>query len=314
MTTARRKLIRLDVTPYYHCTTRCVRRAYLCGEDAHTKRNYDHRRQWIEDHLIVLSQIFCIEIAGYAVMSNHYHVVLRIDSDLATQLTESEVINRWRRLFKGPPVIQKLIDGRKLRASERMQVASIVAQWRDNLSNISRFMAHINETIARKANKEDECTGKFWEGRFNSQAIVGDEALLQTLCYVDLNPVRAKMALTPETSAHTSIKRRLTLKKNGLLPFRRKRSAKTRIRNFLPFTLKQYLRILDWTGKQVSDGKRGAIPDNIQCMLERVGVSSNRWLGSMRRQRPWTQRALGSAEDIRKYCDAIGQNWIWQVS
>jgi len=314
MTTARRKQIRLDITPYYHCTTRCVRRAYLCGYDALSKRNFDHRKQWVEDHLLFLAEIFCIEIAGYAVMSNHYHVVLRVDRQQAARLSDDEVVQRWRRLFKGPPLIQRYLDGRKLRASERVQVAALIAQWRDNLSNISRFMAHINETIARKSNREDDCTGKFWEGRFNSQAIVGKEALLQTLCYVDLNPVRAKVVVTPENAKHTSINRRLKVKKNGLMPFKPKKTPKPRLKAYLPFTLKQYLELLDWTGRQVRNGKRGAIPQNVRSILERIGFSQSRWIKSMSRQKPWTQRVLGSSQDIQKFCDAIGQKWVWQIA
>lgn len=78
MTIARRKQICLDVTSYYHCTTRCVRHSFLCGKDKITRRNYNHRRKWIEDHLLKLAEVFCIDIAGYAIMSNLYHVVLHV--------------------------------------------------------------------------------------------------------------------------------------------------------------------------------------------------------------------------------------------
>lgn len=106
MTTARKYQISLGDTPYYHIMSRCVRRSYLCGTDTHTGQCYEHRRQWIEDRIQLLSSIFAIDICSYAVMSNHYHIVLKIDADASDTWSFDEIVQRWLCLFKGPFLAQ----------------------------------------------------------------------------------------------------------------------------------------------------------------------------------------------------------------
>ena len=95
MTTARKQLISLIDTPYYHCISRCVRRAFLCGEDKYTGQSFEHRRGWVEDKLLKLGEVFAIDICAYAVMSNHTHMVLHVDVEQANLWTMDEVITRW---------------------------------------------------------------------------------------------------------------------------------------------------------------------------------------------------------------------------
>jgi len=115
----RKSLVSLDATPYYHCVSRCVRRAFLCGDDALTGISYEHRRQWIEDCLLEISTVFAIDIAAFAVMSNHYHVVLHINHAQALDWSNSEVIEHWHQLFKGSRLSQRFVDGESLCTAER---------------------------------------------------------------------------------------------------------------------------------------------------------------------------------------------------
>lgn len=211
MTRARSTLVSLSDTPWYHVVCRCVRRAFLCGDDALTGKNHDHRRAWIVDRVKQLAGVFAIDVAAYAVMSNHYHLVLRVDAARARSWSNEEVLRRWTQLFDGPKLVQTRLSDQ----AEALDAASLarVDEWaetyRARLMDISWFMRVLNETIARQANAEDKVTGRFWEGRFKSQALLDEQAILTAMAYVDLNPIRAKMAETPEASAHTSVAERM---------------------------------------------------------------------------------------------------------
>ena len=211
MTQPRSILVSLDDTSWYHCVCRCVRRAFLCGDDRLSGQNYDHRRGWIAERMKELAQVFAIDIAAYAVMSNHYHLVAHVDRARALSWSTDDVLARWTRLFSGPPLVVRYLSPERaaLGAAELARIAEYAECYRARLHDLSWFMRVLNESIARQANAEDECTGRFWEGRFKSQALLDEQALLAAMAYVDLNPIRAGMAETLHDSAHTSIAARL---------------------------------------------------------------------------------------------------------
>lgn len=158
----RKAQISLDATPYYHCVSRCVRRAFLCGLDELTGNSYEHRRGWLENKLLSLPAIFAIDIAAYAIMSNHYHVVLYVDAGQAKNWSDYEVAERWHKLFRGSPVSAKFLQFKELNEGEKIVFDLLISQWRERLQDISWFMRVLNETIAREANREDQCTGRFY--------------------------------------------------------------------------------------------------------------------------------------------------------
>lgn len=217
MTYPRKHLINLKETQFYHCVARCVRRAYLCGRDPISGRSYEHRRAWVEKRLLLLCEIFNIDVFAYAVMHNHTHIVLHVNLSENNALSDSEVLRRWGRLFKLEPICMnylKATEETTFSQFEQEQIAGFVNKIRERLRSISWFMSSLNQYIARKANAEDECTGRFWEGRFKSQALLTEEAILACMTYVDLNPVRANISSRPESSLHTSINRRLHITNN----------------------------------------------------------------------------------------------------
>ncbi|ALM90094.1 MULTISPECIES: transposase [Alteromonas] len=278
----RKSLISLQDTPYYHCVSRCVRRAFLCGEDHYSGKSYEHRRQWVEDRLLTLANAFAINICAYAVMSNHTHVVLHVDRDEALAWSTEEVLSRWHSLHKGTELTRqyKITEQRMLMSEAQIQaVISTANIYRQRLYDISWFMRLLNEYIARLANKEDDCTGRFWEGRFKSQSLLDEAALAACMAYVDLNPLRVGLAKTPETSDFTSIQKRITAAKksaqpNFLLPFTNSVSSTVK---GLPFKLKDYLELVDNTGRHIVANKTGSIDHSYSPILVRTGLQHIDW-------------------------------------
>jgi len=111
MPKARYQQVSISDTPYYHCVSRCVRRAFLCGEDNVTGKSYEHRKQWIQERLKHLSETFAIEVCAYAILSNHIHTVLRLQPVQAENWSEEQVIERWRQLFSLPVLVARYLSG-----------------------------------------------------------------------------------------------------------------------------------------------------------------------------------------------------------
>ena len=296
MTLPRAVLIDPECTPYYHCVSRCVRRAFLCGQDALTGYNFDHRRDWIEARLLHLAEVFAIDVCAYAIMSNHYHLVLHLNVAQQLDWTDAEVISRWKRLHRLPEWFEW---------ADEQRVCSTVRLWRERLGSISWFMKSLNEPLARLANREDGCKGRFWEGRFKSQALLDEASLLKCMAYVDLNPVRAGMAKTPETSEHTSVQARIEGRDSALAPM----AGEAPVEAFsLPVKKNEYLTLVDWTGRQLRNGKRGAVAEALPPIVERLQRSSpRRWLEEMAALTRVYFRAIGDVVSLMEYRDRLGQ-------
>ena len=326
MTRARREQISLAETPYYHCISRCVRRAFLCGYDRYADRDYEHRRGWIRAKMGELVEIFALDLYAYAIMSNHYHVVLRVDEDTAAEWTDDEVLRRWTRLFKGPELVRMHLAGDVLSEAESDEVARVAALWRERLMDISWFMRYLNEAIATEANREDGCKGRFFEGRFKSQALLDERAVLACMAYVDLNPVRAGIAETPEDSDYTSVQQRSrplaepsepadeTQADDAptLAPLVTAESADDAEPDGIgAVRLMDYLELVDHTGRALREDKRGAIPSNALPVFQRLGIEPETWMRHMRPRRNHQLQALGAEPAMRRFAETLGRQWLW---
>ena len=301
----RRTQISVEDTLWYHTVSRCVRKAWLTGVDPNTGQSYEHRRNWVESQLLKLGEIFAIDIAAYVVMSNHLHLVLRIDIELANRWTDREVVEQWHQLFKGTELTQRFSKGELVEERNLSLLRHSIAQYRSRLSDISWFMRCLNEPIARMANKEDKCTGRFWEGRFKSQALLDDAAVLTCMAYVDLNPIRAKVAATPESSDYTSIQRRIKAaleggKPKSLLPFignERLNQPKG-----VNFALQDYLQLVEETGRILSEDKRGNISASSSKILTQLNISTDNWVKLTSEFGKIFHGPVGTLHELTNYC------------
>jgi hypothetical protein len=341
MTIARRDLINAAEPGWYHCVSRCVRRAFLCGKDK------SHRKAWVVERLKWLSRGFAVDVGGYAAMSNHLHVVARIDPQAAAAWSAQEVAERWLGIFPS----SYLPDGTPLAPlpvtiAAKAADAVWVAERRKRLSDLGWFMKALKEPIARRANREDGCTGAFWEGRFRSTALLDDAAVLACLVYVDLNPVRANVAATPETSDHTSIQDRIQARQYHaaqmgttasvsdsaaaparalfakLAPDAAPRHAEDGLwlwelgkvrggRQLL--TADDYLRLVDATGRAVRAGKRGSITAETAFILSRLQVNSEAWLETMTQSRQMRGTGVGSSASRAQEAKRRRVGWVANV-
>lgn len=330
-----------------HCVQRCVRRAFLCGLDALTGHCYEHRRQWIRSRMESLSSVFGVDCLTYTVMSNHLHVVLRTRPDVVASWSDLEVARRWLRLFPN----RREHDGTPAEP-EQSEIDNIVnqpqllAERRRRLSDVSWWMRCLAEPIARRANREDRCTGRFWEGRFKCQLVLDEPSLLACAAYVDLNPVRAAVVETPEQSAYTGVGDRL--QDLGGQPDRDRSRPSTHqwereqgrhasgwlspveidqrldpvgpdlddggrrasVKGFLPLSLLEYLQLLDWTGRQLRAQSRGAIPEELSPILQRLGLDSEGWVALVSRFGRIFKRAAGSVAQLAAEASRRGQRWL----
>lgn len=450
----RTKLIDPDKIQVHHCFNRTAQGLFLCGWDKVAEMDYSHRKQWFINRLIYLAHLFVIDVGAHAILSTHFHVILRNRPDLGRALSDREVILRWHELFPG----RREPDGGRRRLSEseietQLSQPNHVAKLRRRLSDISWFMKALQENIARRANAASEKSGHFFGGRFESVRLLDEEALIACAVYVDLNEVRAQVADLPEHSRFSSVWQRLdglqcrlgdpgflgedlpeemrfgarnlndedTFRdgtpsvsrrrdvagdqadgademegldgvtdvsaerdtgrltepedvlgdsSKGPVPLRRESRgqgerasgvqaermrrarklgtaragdrdywlspidesvalpclgvegrevefqvdvpATTRLNRggWLPMSMEQYLRVLDWTGRQIRSGKRGAIPQEMAPLLERLGVDVEGWCELATNFRGLFSYAAGVASRMEAFAEEIGQRWF----
>jgi REP element-mobilizing transposase RayT len=321
MPIARSKQIILSQTSYYHCMSRCVRRAFLCGYDKLTGSNFEHRREWFEKRLKKLSTAFSIDVCAYAIMHNHNHLVLHVDTERAKTWSNIEVIRRWHSIHPNKTITAMFLDPIKRDTLSPIQLSTVqkIANiYRERLTNISYFMKALNQYIALRANREDCCSGRFWESRFKSQALLDERAILSCMIYVDLNPIRAGVATTLENSHYTSIKRRLNSIKTGKQPSEL-RCLKTPFNNnvnSINIKLSCYIELLRQTAARLKNNHNNST-QNLKIesnLLRQFGIQEKNWLILSSHIEEEFSYVVGSVVCMEKYKKKVNQKKLKGIS
>lgn len=153
-----------DEIAIVHVITRVVRRCFLLGNDPVTKKNFDHRKVWIEDRLQQLAAAFGIDLLAFSCLSNHFHLILRSRPDVVATWDDTDVARRWLLLCP----VRKSKDDTPAEPNE-FELNSIrhdperLATIRTRLSDISWWMRLLCQNIAQRANREDGEVGKFFQ-------------------------------------------------------------------------------------------------------------------------------------------------------
>jgi hypothetical protein len=310
----------------YHCFSRCVRRAFLFGFDKTALRDFSHRKAWLVERLRHLANIFAIDVCAYAVMETHYHVIARLRPDIVAMWSDREVAVRWLTLFPGRRATRSL----SAQPTEE-EICSLagsperIGKLRTRLCSLSWFMGRLNEFIARTANHEDGVTGRFWESRFKCQALLDEAAIASCMVYVDLNPIRAGVAATPEASDFTSIQERIRAWQKENVPVAGERGetaaqsvedwlcpieSKAGCRGILQMTAADYLDLVDQSGRITRSDKRGAIEDDIAPILLRIGANPDSWHETISRFGCKFRLAAGLYSNMRDFAARLGRRWL----
>jgi len=259
----------------------------------------------IEDRLQELANVFAIEVAGFAILDSHLHVLVKLEPETATEWSDENVVRRWGKLYPPRGKNRKPLRVTRAWVEQKLADKDLVDKWRSRLSNLGWFMKCLKEPLARLANKQDGCRGAFWQSRFKSIAILDIEALLATCVYIDLNPLAAGIARLPEESKHTSIRTRvqhcrakgrladLQAARLGsvagvkqargletglwLCPIEDRRAQGIKRAGMLEgFSLGSYLLLVDETSRLVRPGK-AQVSNEVASMLTRLGTSRETW-------------------------------------
>ena len=333
--TSRRKLLGKRRKAVFHCTSRCVRRAFLCGLDPLTGKDFSHRRDWITCREEQLAGLFAIEIQFRAEMSNHLHAVLRTRPRLAYRISGHDVARRWLTITKSAKCMSNglpKVSDQEVNALARDKKR--IAKLRKRLSNISWFMGILLENVARRANKEDEASGRFWETRFKSREITDPSGLLVCGVYVDLNPIKAGEAESPRTAHHTSFYDRAKAArqpKNSprradgwmaefTVPPERKADEKWAEKSrtgrrasdlgVLELSLNDYEKLLNWTIQQFRSGERSTIPRDLAKVLELFDVQEEEWIDTILDYNELFCHAVGASGSLAEVAERLGVGYL----
>lgn len=337
----RRDVIDEENVGVYHCISRVNRQRPFLGKDSETGEDYSHRRDMIIEMITEMAQYFAIDIITLSIMINHIHLLLRIRPDIVRTWPDWKVARCWlwlypkRKTAKGKP--KKPNDDE---VKELVRNPKRIEELRKRLSSLSWFHKRYKEKVAKVCNKADGVTGHFWEGRFGCTRMADEASTLACSVYVDLNPVRACVAQTPEESEYTGAYYRIAARQariksllgeltgqedneqspdSWLSPIfsdslpadqqyakQKKRASDT---SAMGIDFDQYLELLDWTGKQTRVDKPGSIPANLDPILKRLDINGEYWVEGVKSFESCLSKIVGHPDKVQEYVEQTERQW-----
>ncbi|MEE9403569.1 MAG: hypothetical protein V3V20_01635 [Algisphaera sp.] len=321
----RRNLIDLSECTCYHVISRCTRQLHLLGTDSASRAE---RKGLLLQQLERLASFTAVGIAGWSVMDNHLHLLLKVDTDAARSWSDREVARRWLKLHPARDGYRNRIEVEEGHVDVLVDTpdATFIPELRERLTSISHFMKELKQEMTQQINKLEDTIGSLWAGRFKSKRVTSESQLLTTLAYIDLNPFAAGVCKKPEAGEHTSLAARLhgveeeetpTVQVKTISTKKTKnvrRSAKqttfprekkgwwmtvgggqpgmaNRRRSLMPdttLTFGRYLKLLDAVSRLLRKGKKHMRGDS-QTITDRIGVSPTSVAGTLK---SWFEEGL----------------------
>ena len=188
----KRRLKIVGRSAVYHCVTRTVNKEYIIDRVA---------KEVLRKQLWQIADFSGVEVITYCIMSNHFHVLVRVPDREAASVTDRELMRRYRVLYPQPTQYQqadpKILEKKLLENDEEAE--ELRRRLLERMHDVSQFMKTLKQRFSIWYNRTHDRVGTLWSERFKSTLVEGTEAALRiTAAYVDLNPVRAKVVDDPK--------------------------------------------------------------------------------------------------------------------
>ena len=312
MAIPRKYIVDTETPGFYHCISRCVRRAYLCGDDPITGNNCDHRKAWLEKRMLELASIFSVELYAYAIMDNHYHLVIYLDPLAPQSWSDEQVAEKWLLAYPGKLDERGNEQLRELKKQAVMADKVKLKKYRERFGMLSWFMSRLNEPLAKRSNAEDYVKGRFWESRYTSVALLDESAVLSCMAYVDLNPIRAGITQELQQSLYTSVHKRLI--EQRAIPTQLNRPISPVSSGIegraIQIKLKDYIQLVEWAGKSIVHPNKAAMPPHINTLLIELNLQPNSWLKQLQNMEKNNPHAIGSVKRLKEKAAQLSKQWI----
>ncbi|WP_444997866.1 transposase [Aliikangiella sp. IMCC44359] len=306
MAIPRKHIVDSHSAGFYHCISRCVRRAFLCGHDPFTGNNCDHRKIWLENRMLELAEVFAVKLYAYAIMDNHYHLVLYIDPKAPQNWTDEQVADKWILAYPGKSQFREARKQIILNDKEKLK------KYRYRLGSLSWLMSRLNGPLAKQSNTEDFVKGRFWESRFTSIALLDETAVLSCMAYVDLNPIRAGIVEDLQSSLHTSIQKRISELSADITQLARPiQSVAGTLKTYpIQMTLTAYIQLVEWTGQSIIYPDKASMPIHINSLLNQMNLQPHHWLNQLTHLGRTNTYVIGSVERLKHKAQSLKKKWL----